>query len=48
MIPSALILTLKWILLIIALCVLLARDETVEAALAKVERAYSKLKVRVL
>ena len=49
MIPSALILTLKWILaLIIALCVLLARDETVEAALAKVERAYAKLKVRVL
>jgi phosphoribosylglycinamide formyltransferase 2 len=28
--------------------VLLARDETVEAALAKVERAYAKLKVRVL
>ena len=28
--------------------VLLARDETVEAALAKVERAYAKLRVKVL
>jgi phosphoribosylglycinamide formyltransferase 2 len=28
--------------------VLLARAETVEAALEKVERAYAKLKVRVL
>ena len=28
--------------------VLLARDETVEKALAKVERAYAKLKVKVL
>ena len=28
--------------------VLLARAESVEAALAKVERAYAKLKVRVL
>ena len=28
--------------------VLLARDESVEEALAKVERAYAKLKVRVL